>query len=240
MISNAGIASRRKAEDLIRQGCVAVNGQTVWKLGTRADPARDYVKVNGKLIRPQPMEYYAVNKPKGVLCSLFDPARRRVVTALIQSRGRVYCAGRLDFQSEGLVILTNDGDLVRQVTQAGGVGKIYQVKVRGQPFPEAIRKLCQGVVMGRERLASCLITLVKEGLNCWYEVVLHQGRNRQIRRMFGRIGHPVMRIRRTAIGPVCLGELQPGSYRKLSSREVRLLKREDRTPQLCSAKNQTS
>lgn len=218
IIAGAGIASRRKAEALIREGCVTVNGRIVTKPGTQADALWDRVKVRGTLVRPEPLEYYVLNKPRGVLSSRSDPLGRPIVTQLIKSRGRLYPSGRLDFQSEGLLILTNDGDLTRRVTQAGNLEKVYQVKVRGLPSREELGKL-----------GECRITPLKEGNNAWYELTLCEGKNRQIRRMFERIGHRVSRLRRIAIGPVRLGDLPLGAYRRMTAREVRLLKRTGKT-----------
>lgn len=224
IIAGAGIASRRKAEELIREGRVSVNGHVVRELGTQADPEEDHIKVNGKLIRAEPLEYWAVHKPQGVLSAAADPERRPLVTQLVKSARRLYPVGRLDFSSEGLIILTNDGELTRRVTQAGMIDKVYRVKVRGQPSEEQMGRLREGITLGGQRLEKCKIVPLKLGHNSWYEVVLRQGKNQQIRRMFERIGHPVMRLRRTAIGPVRLARLPKGAARKLSDGEVKALK----------------
>ncbi len=223
VVAAAGIASRRKAEQLILEGRVSVNGQTVTRLGTKVDPQQDHVKVDGKLIRPEPLEYFIVNKPQGVLSAASDPLKRPLVTQLVRSQARLYPVGRLDFQSEGLMILTNDGELTRRITRAGAMEKVYQVKVHGQPTREKLDRLCRGMRVEGEKFAPCQIRELKRARNCWFEVVLREGRNRQIRRMFEHLGHLVMRVRRTAIGPLVLGNLRPGGYRKLTSREVQLL-----------------
>jgi 23S rRNA pseudouridine2605 synthase len=223
IVAAAGIASRRKAEQLILDGQVTVNGQTVIQLGTKADPRQDHIKVGGKLIHPEPLEYYLVNKPPGVLSSVSDPMNRPLVTGLVKSRGRLYPAGRLDFQSEGLMILTNDGALTGKITRSGAIEKRYRVKVRGEPSEEKLGRLRNGVTIDGESFSPCKITVLKQARNCWYEVVLRQGRNRQIRRMFDHIGHPAMRIRRTAIGPLKLGDLPPGGFCKMLPREVKAL-----------------
>ena len=225
IIAGAGITSRRKAEALIREGYVSVNGCIVTQLGSQADALRDRIEVNGTRVRPEPLEYYVLNKPRGVLSSRSDPWGRPIATQFIKSGGRLYPSGRLDFQSEGLLILTNDGELTRRVTQAGNLEKVYHVKVRGLPSWEELRKLGEGIRMGRRQLGKCRITPLKEGNNPWYEVILCEGKNRQIHRMFERIGHRVSRLRRIAIGPVRLGDLSPGAYRRLTAREVGLLKR---------------
>ena len=224
IIAAAGITSRRKAEELIQQGRVTVNGTLTSKLGTRADPRKDKIEVDGILIRPERLEYYLVNKPRGVLSSVSDPKGRPVVIDLIRSSGRLYPAGRLDFQSEGLMILTNDGELTRKITSSGKLEKLYRVKVRGQPQQKMLQLLRQGVRIKGELFSSCRISLLKKGRNCWYQVGLFYGKNRQIRRMFDHIGHPVMSLRRISIGPIVLGNLSPGTSRKMKAKEVRLLK----------------
>ncbi len=224
IIAAAGITSRRKAEELIQQGRVTVNGTLTSKLGTQADPRKDKIEVDGILIRPERLKYYLLNKPQGVLSSVSDPKGRPVVTDLIHSSGRLYPAGRLDFQSEGLMILTNDGELTRKITSSGKLEKLYRVKVRGQPQQEMLKLLRQGVRIKGELFSSCRISLLKKGRNCWYQVGLFYGKNRQIRRMFDYIGHPVMSLRRISIGPIVLGNLSPGTSRKMKAKEVRLLK----------------
>ena len=223
-IARAGLASRRQAEKLILGGLVKVNGKTITSLGSRADPLCDSIKVAGKRIRPQPLEYYAVNKPRLVLSSVSDSGGRPLVTQLVSSNRRLYPAGRLDFESEGLVILTNDGDLTRQLTAAGGWPKLYQVKVQGRPSRGALRRLEKGVEIGGEQWAPVRIRPRNVARNSWFEVELRQGKNRQIRRMFQAIGHRVMRLRRVAIGPVKLGDLRPGQSRRLTPQELQELR----------------
>ena len=225
IMAHAGLASRRKSEELILQGRVTVNGRVVDRLGTRADPGRDEVRIDGALMRPEKTEYYIVNKPRRVLSAVSDPRGRPVVTKLVPSRVRLVPAGRLDFQSEGLMLLTNDGDLVRTVTRAGGLEKVYHVKVARRPSPAALRRLQRGIRSGGKRMAVRRIRLLEPGKIPWYEVVLVQGRNRQLRIMFGAVGHLVMKLRRVAIGPLRLGRLAPGQYRELADWEVRRLKR---------------
>ncbi len=224
IIARAGLASRRKAEEWIRQGRVTINGRVVTAVGIQADSAVDHIKVGGKLIRSEPLEYHAVHKPRLVLSSTSDEQGRPVVTDLVRSSRRLYPAGRLDFESEGLMILTNDGDLTRRVIRAGTLEKKYRVKVHGQPDERKLRMLRQGLRLATETFSRCKITPLKLGPNCWFEVTLKEGRNRQIRRMFEEIGHSVMRLRRIAIGPVQLGKLPPGGSRRLTSREVNFLK----------------
>lgn len=224
IIARAGIASRRKAEQLILEGRVTVNGRAVAALGSQADPRHDHIKVDGKLLRLEPFEYYIVNKPRGVLSAASDPRKRPIVTQLVRSRRRLYPSGRLDFQSEGLIILTNDGELTRRITQAGLFEKVYQVKVLGQPSESRLKLLREGITIDGEQWGKCRITLLKPGKNCWYAVAIREGRNRQIRRMFEQIGHPVTRLRRIAIGPLRLGSLAAGAWRGMTPREIQLLK----------------
>ena len=228
IMAHAGLASRRKSEELILQGRVTVNGRVVDRLGTRADPVRDEVRIDGVLLRPERNEYYIVNKPRRVLSAVSDPRGRPVVTKLVPSRVRLVPAGRLDFQSEGLMLLTNDGDLVRTITRAGNLEKVYHVKVARPPSPSALRRLQGGIRSGGKRMAARRIRLLEPGRNPWYEVVLVQGRNRQIRTMFEAVGHRVMKLRRVAIGPLRLGRLTPGQYRELADWEVRRLRRGNR------------
>lgn len=225
IIARAGVTSRRKAEELIRQGKVTVNGVRVTELGTKADPQRDHIKVEGRLLQPEPLVYFAVHKPPGVLSAVSDSQGRRVVTDLVPCRFRLYPAGRLDYESEGLMVLTNDGALARGLTRAGTLAKVYHVKVAGRPAEARLNLLRQGLRLSdRETFAPCTIDCIKEASNSWFQVVLREGRNRQIRRMFEAIGCWVMRLRRIAIGPLTLEGLKPGQWRELTVREVHQLR----------------
>lgn len=219
LIAAAGIASRRKAEELIVQGQVTVNGRVVC-LGDKADPETDSIKVAGKRIRAEQKVYLAVNKPKNCLSTVTDPFGRPTVVGLVNVRERVVPAGRLDYQSEGLIILTNDGELVRNITRAGNCAKTYLVKIRGQLSERDRRRLESGIVLEGKKLAPCEIVLHKGGDNCWYRITLFQGVNRQIRKMFIRYGHRISKIKRIAVGPVKLGSLKPGECRTLSKNEI--------------------
>ena len=244
IIAAAGIASRRKAEQLITSGAVAVNGKVVTELGTKADADIDYIKVNGKLIRGAEINIYLVlNKPKGYVTTVSDPEGRPTVMALLNQgtrsvRARVYPVGRLDYASEGLLILTNDGDLANKLTRAANhVPKTYLVKVSGMPNPAAIEKLRGGVLIREDspshphgeaisrkvQTAPAKIHLLKQADNPWFEVTLIEGRNRQIRKMFEEIGHRVEKIRRVRYGPLKL-DVEPGKFRLLEPREIEKLK----------------
>jgi 23S rRNA pseudouridine2605 synthase len=227
LIAAAGIASRRKAEELILAGAVTVNGRAVKELGTKADPERDHIKVNGKLINTklarQEKIYLLLNKPVGYLTSTSDPKSRPLVIDLMgKYRGKVHPVGRLDFNSEGLLLLTNDGEFTHLISSAASkVPKRYEVKVKGRPVEEQITRLRRGVVIDGVMTAPAEIReLSATTSNTWYEVVLYEGRNQQIRKMFDSIGHSVMRLRRVAIGSIGGAGLRPGEWRELEKREV--------------------
>jgi len=225
IISMSGVASRRKAEELIREGKVSVNGEVVRVLGTKADIEKDHVKVFGKLIHPDPLEYFAFYKPQGVVTSLSDPEGRPVVSDYFTSHRRVYHAGRLDYNSEGLVIMTNDGDLAKSIMTAGSIPKVYRAKIQDIPDRKCLDYLRKGArLKDGTKLAPCRIKILKYSRNPWLEVVLIQGKNRQIRRMFEDAGHYVMKLKRVAIGPVTLGALKTGEFRKLKPLEIKALK----------------
>src|SRR5215212_11940281 len=228
LIAAAGVASRRHAEELIAAGKVTVNGAVIKELGSKADPDRDHIKVNGKLINPQlkarDKVYVLLNKPRGFLSSVSDPEGRPLVTELLPpSLGRLHPVGRLDFNTEGLLLLTNDGDFTNYVTAARNrVEKVYEVKVKGVPPEHAIERLRKGITLeDGTRTAPAKITLLNETkTNAWYEVHLHQGRNQQVRRMFELIGHSVLKLRRVRIGFLTDEHLKLGYWRFLSPAEV--------------------
>jgi 23S rRNA pseudouridine2605 synthase len=228
IIAAAGVASRRKAEELITSGQVAVNGQTVTELGTKADPERDHIRVRGKLLHgPERHVYLLLNKPKGYVTTVSDPEGRPTVMSLLAGvKGRVYPVGRLDYGSEGLLLLTNDGSLAEKLMKAAShVPKTYLVKVSGKPEEADLAKLRSGISIPsgdgarRVRTAPAKIVIIKDAANPWYEITLIQGRNRQIRRMFEQIGHHVEKIKRVRYGPLQL-DVPPGRYRRLKPQEV--------------------
>src|SRR5439155_6378864 len=232
IIAHAGVASRREAETMIREGRVTVNGRVITELGTKADAGRDHVKVDGKLLtQAEPHRYIIIYKPKEVMTTVEDPQGRRTVIDLVRGvRERIYPVGRLDYHSEGLVLLTNDGELAYKVSHPKhGSVKTYNVKVRGVPEERIIDKLRRGITIDGKRTLPCDITPIKttgktadEG-NSWWEVKLREGRTQQIRKMFQAVGHPVSKLRRVAIGPIADPKLSPSVWRELTKHEVKLL-----------------
>jgi len=227
IIAAAGIASRRKSEELIAGGLVSVNGQVVTELGSKADAEHDHIRVNGKLLHgPERHVYLLMNKPKGYVTTLRDPEGRPTVMDLLRGVGaRVYPVGRLDYASEGLLLLTNDGEFAdRMMKAASHVPKTYMVKVAGKPTVEGLGRLRGGLFIQSERgrrvkTAPAKVRVIRESENPWYEVTLVEGRNRQIRRMFEEIGHHVEKIKRVRYGPLEL-DVHPGEFRRLTAPEV--------------------
>lgn len=227
IIAAAGLASRREAEKWIQQGRVTVNGKVVSTLGAKADPQRDHIKVDGRrLQKEEKKRYILLNKPKGYLSTASDPLGRPKVTDLVPSSERLYPVGRLDYYSEGLLLMTNDGALAKVLAQAGArCPKTYHVKVKGRPDPKAVERLARGAVVEGVRTAACRIEKIRQDLNTWYEVTLVQGKNRQIRKMFESIDHPVQKLRRVAFGPLRDDDLRPGEYRRLRPVELARLRK---------------
>src|SRR5256884_7320707 len=237
LIASAGIASRRHAEQLMLDGQVSVNGKVVTELGAKADPESDHIKVKGKLINPllerQKPVYVLLNKPRGYLTSMSDPEGRPLVIDLIpNSLGRLHPGGRLDFNTEGLLLLTTDGELTNVITSAKNqIPKVYRAKVKGVPTEKGIERLRRGIVIGEgERTARAEVRKLRESqTNAWFEVTLYEGRNQQIRRMFDEIGHSVIKLVRTRIGKLEVEPMKVGQWRHLTAREVRQLKNVGRT-----------
>jgi 23S rRNA pseudouridine2605 synthase len=229
LIAQAGIASRRAAEQLIAAGEVSVNGQIVTELGTKADPEKDHIKVRGKLINTKLQNrstaYILLNKPKGYLSSAADPEGRKLVTDLVKGKGKLHPVGRLDYNTEGLIILTNDGNFTNHVASSRKIPKVYEVKVKGLPNRNAINKLRRGVLLedGYKTAPAEIKELKVTGNNAWFEVTLHEGHNQQIRKMFDTIGNSVVKLRRTRIGDVSDAELRSGAWRDLTADEIKSL-----------------
>ncbi len=227
-LASCGVASRREAERIIQGARVEVNGRIVSELGTRVDPDRDAVRVDGRRIRgEEPHVYFLLHKPTGYITSAADPQGRPTVLALLpRVRERIFPVGRLDWSSEGLLILTNDGDLALSLTHPRNhVPKVYRVKVKGIVPPAALDHVRKGVILDARRTRPARVKRISSQSNSWIEITLFEGRRNQIRRMFKRLGHPVLKLRRVAIGPITDRGLLPGRYRELTPGEILRLQR---------------
>ncbi|HXX16381.1 MAG TPA: pseudouridine synthase [Candidatus Eremiobacteraceae bacterium] len=238
ILAAAGVASRRKAEQLISAGRIAVNGKVVTEQGVKADPSTDTITLDGKPLQPaQRFVYFLLNKPKGYVTTVTDPEGRPTVLQLLRNiPERVYPVGRLDYASEGLLLLTNDGALAQQLTKAAShVPKTYHVKISGQPSAQALQRLRAGITITlddhrRVKTSPAQIRLLEDASNPWYEIILIEGRNRQIRRMFQQVGHHVEKIKRVQLGTLKL-DVPPGKFRPLKAEELQSLKRLASAPQ---------
>jgi pseudouridine synthase len=230
ILAQGGIASRRAAEKLMAEGRVSVNGTTVFELGTKADPAADDIRVDGRRIKSaERPRYILLNKPRGYVTTRSDEKRRKTVLDLLGGvREYVYPVGRLDYDTEGLLLLTNDGELAAQLTHPRhGVERTYEARVAGMPDERAIEKLRKGVPLDGKRTLPATVIVLNSGRRDADGVVLitiKEGRNRQVRRMLEAVGHPVDRLKRTKIGPISDRKLPVGAWRDLSAEEVRRLK----------------
>jgi 23S rRNA pseudouridine2605 synthase len=232
LMSTAGVASRRAAEQLILEGRVMVNGNVVMTLGTRADPAKDDIRVDGRRLRFDLRQRYIVlNKPKGYVTTRQDPEGRHTVMELVDTvREYIYPVGRLDYETDGLLLMTSDGDLAAQLTHPSHeVERVYEAVVVGAPSDETVEKLRRGVYLDGRRTAPAI---VRRGATSGkgqkqltkLTIVLHEGRNRQVRRMCASVGHSVRRLTRVRMGPITLGDLRPGHWRELTPKELDKLK----------------
>lgn len=227
VMAAAGIGSRRECELIIQEGRVEVDGQIVAMLGVKVDPATQKIFVDGERVVAEKLQYFMLNKPPGVISTSNDPAGRARVIDLIRTDQRVYNVGRLDQSSEGLILVTNDGDLANQLTHPRfGIEKKYHVQVAGVPTAEQLRALEEGVYIaeGKAKATSAkFLRTVKS--SSWIEIILAEGKNREIRRMLAGIGHKVRTLKRVAIGPLKLGDLPVGAHRELTPAELKMLKR---------------
>ncbi len=228
IISAAGVTSRRAAETLIAEGRVRVNGKVVTELGTKADPSKDHIKVDGKLINPQqPPTYLMLNKPAGYVTTMSDPEGRPTVQDLLKGvKTRVYPVGRLDYNTEGLLLLTNDGDFAHLITHPKHeFPKTYLAKIKGVLDDRMIGQLEDGMFLADGKTAPARVRKIrKEEANSWVEITIHEGRKRQVRRMFDHIGRSVIKLKRTRTGSLPLGDLPEGRFRHLTPDEVRSLR----------------
>jgi len=231
IISQAGVASRRAAEKLIAEGRVTVNGETVVEMGTKADPSRDDIRIDGRRLKsPERHRYILLNKPAGYVTTRADPQRRpTVVDLLVGVKEYVYPVGRLDYDTQGLLLLTNDGDLAARLTHPRHeVDRTYEARVAGMPDDEAIERLRRGIPLDGRRTHPADVTLINKGRrdeDGVLHVTIREGRNRQVRRMLEAVGHPVRSLRRIRFGPLTLRGLQPGTWRELTAPEVEKLKK---------------
>ncbi|MGG0936070.1 pseudouridine synthase [Brevibacillus centrosporus] len=229
VLAHAGVASRRHCEELIVQGHVQVNGKVVRELGTRVDPQADHILVHGRPIQTEQHVYLMLHKPTGVITSVSDPRGRRVVTDLLKEiKERVYPVGRLDYDTSGLLLLTNDGELANRLAHPSyEIDKVYRAWVKGVPSPDKVKRLATGISLedgmtspGEARLLETAPARDK----ALVELTIHEGRNRQVRRMCDAIGHPVLTLERIRLGFLTLEGLSAGQYRHLTSSEVEKLK----------------
>jgi pseudouridine synthase len=229
VLAHAGVASRRAAERLIVEGRVTVNGRVVSELGTRVDAEHDAIKVDGKRLRavPHVRTHLVLNKPRGCVTTLSDPQGRPTIRDLIAGvKVRVYPVGRLDFHSEGLLLVTDDGELARDLMDPRcRVPKTYHVKIQGRPAEASLERLRRGVLLDGRRTLPATVKILRPGQNPWLEISIVEGRNRQIRRMCLAVGHRVAKLRRVRFGPVEIGRLAPGEHRPLSADELESLHR---------------
>jgi 23S rRNA pseudouridine2605 synthase len=228
LLAHAGVGSRRHVEELIAAGRVSVDGRPVRELGTKVDPQAQQVTVDGQPVKTERPVYWVVNKPRGYLCTNEDPAGRpRAIDLVPHVEQRVYTVGRLDEDSEGLLLLTNDGDLAHRLMHPRfGVEKTYLVQVAGHPSRDDVRQILKGVWLSDGHVRAHRVKVMKsQGDSTWMQVVLSEGKNREIRRMLARLNHKVLRLRRVAIGPVQLDKLPKGKARKLSPLELGALRR---------------
>ncbi len=231
-LSQAGVCSRRKADELIRAGRVKIDGKLVTEVGVKVDPESQIVEVDGKRIEPSLPVYYLFYKPAGYLTSLSDPHGRKTIAEFLKGMPeRVFPVGRLDAATEGLLLLTNDGELANRLLHPRyGLKRVYHATVKGHPSPEKINRLLkEGVIVeGRRIFPKSIKLLKKNARGSTYEVIVGEGRKREVRKLFAAIGHPVIRLKRVAFGPLTLKGLRPGEIRPLSPKEISLLKKKAR------------
>lgn len=232
-LASTGLGSRRRCEEYIVAGRVSIDGEVKRDLGTRVDPGRQHVSVDGRPVRQEPPRYYLLNKPRGYLCTNSDPAGRpRAIDLMPPGKLRLFTVGRLDESSEGLILVTNDGELAHRLAHPRfQVPRTYAVQVAGRPAPETIAALKEGMYFQEGRFRLKWIRRVgNRGNSAFLEVGLDHGQNREIRRLFARVGHKVMRLKRVAFGPLSLGRLAEGRFRTLTGAELKALRELSASP----------
>ncbi|MBI4209424.1 MAG: rRNA pseudouridine synthase [Deltaproteobacteria bacterium] len=224
-LARSGVASRRASERLIEEGRVKVNGRIVQELGTRVFPPKDRVEIGGKIVQPAEKTYLLLYKPKGVLTTLHDPQGRPTIKDLLPRLKGLFPVGRLDFASEGLLLVTNDGDLAQKLLHPKyQVPRTYEVKVEGIVSSKEMERLLQGILLEGFVVHPSKIILIRQGKNhCWLEVTVHEGRHHEVRRLMEAVGHPVVHLRRVQFGPLNLRGLRPGDIRHLTPKEIQRL-----------------
>ncbi len=227
IMAAAGIGSRRECETFIEEGRVEIDGEIIVTLGTKVDPAKHSIKVDGHELRQERLQYFILNKPTGVLSTSNDPSGRIRVIDLIMTKNRVYNVGRLDQSSEGLILVTNDGELANRLTHPRyGVEKKYHVQVTGQPDVADLKTLVDGVYLAEGKAKATSATFIRKGKeSSWIEITLTEGRNREIRRLLAKIGHKVRTLKRVSIGPLKIKDLPSGAHRELTPTELKALKK---------------
>lgn len=223
ILSRAGLASRRGAEKVMAEGRLTVNGEVVTTLGTKADPERDDIRVDGVRVRAATTPVYlALYKPKGVVTTRHDPAGRATVMDLVPKLAGLFPVGRLDVTTEGLLLMTNDGAFAERVSHPRyEVARVYHAKVHRVPDASTLARLRRGVMVEGERMAVDRVRVIEADKNAWVEVTLHEGKHHEVKRLLEAVGHPVSKLRRVAVGPLTLRGLKPGDFRSLTPQEVR-------------------
>jgi pseudouridine synthase len=233
ILARAGIASRREAERMVIEGRVTVNGKVVDELGFKADSSKDHIKVDGKrLVRFEPKIALLLNKPRGYVSTVKDPKGRPTVMDLLKNiKWRVYPVGRLDFDAEGLLLLTNDGDFTYLLSHPKfSIPRTYLVKVKGVPEEERLTRLKRGVMLEDGKAKAVSVQLLRQReKNSWIQVVVTEGRNRLVKRMFSAIGYPVLKLKRVGFGPIRLGDLRIGQFRYLTPEEIEKIRKIEAT-----------
>lgn len=226
-LSESGLLSKRKAASVISEGKVKVNGKLIYQKGFKIDPDKDTIELEGKIVSVKiPKIYFLLNKPQGVICTLKDNLGRKKITDLLPKFPfKIFPVGRLDYNSEGLILITNDGELANILTHPSyKIIKTYRVKIQGNLSPKEIKAIKNGIEIDKRKVILKSLRILKAAKNTWIEITLHEGRKHIIKRLFKKIYHPVMRLKRIQIGSLTAPELKPGQFRQLYPKELNILK----------------